>query len=46
VKKIMGDEFTAKDFRAWAGTLVAAVKLAELGATEDVKQPRRTCSRR
>jgi DNA topoisomerase-1 len=38
VKEVMGDEFTPKDFRTWAGTLIAAVKLAELGATEDVKQ--------
>ncbi len=38
IKEIMGGEFTAKDFRTWAGTLIAAVKLAELGATEDVKQ--------
>jgi DNA topoisomerase-1 len=38
VKEVMGDEFTPKDFRTWAGTLFAAVKLAELGATKDVKQ--------
>jgi DNA topoisomerase-1 len=38
IKEVMGGEFTAKDFRTWAGTLIAAVKLAELGATEDVKQ--------
>jgi DNA topoisomerase-1 len=31
VKPVMGDEFTPKDFRTWAGTLIAAVKLAELG---------------
>jgi DNA topoisomerase-1 len=31
VKRVMGDEFTPKDFRTWAGTLIAAVKLAELG---------------
>jgi DNA topoisomerase-1 len=37
VKEVMGPQFTAKDFRTWAGTLVAAVKLAELGATEDLK---------
>ncbi len=37
VKEVIGGEFTAKDFRTWAGTLVAAVKLAELGATEDPK---------
>jgi DNA topoisomerase-1 len=38
VKEVVGEEFTTKDFRTWAGTLTAAVKLAELGATEDVKQ--------
>lgn len=38
VKEVMGSEFTAKDFRTWAGTLIAALKLAELGATEDLKQ--------
>jgi DNA topoisomerase-1 len=32
----MGEEFTPKDFRTWAGTLIAAVKLAELGVTEDL----------
>jgi DNA topoisomerase I len=37
VKEVMGPDFTAKDFRTWAGTLVAAVKLAELGATENLK---------
>lgn len=35
VKEVMGEEFSPKDFRTWAGTLLAAVKLAELGATED-----------
>jgi DNA topoisomerase-1 len=35
VKEVMGPEFTPKDFRTWAGTLIAAVTLAELGATED-----------
>ncbi len=29
---IAGDEFTAKDFRTWAGTLAAAQALDELGA--------------
>ena len=38
VKEVMGPEFTLKDFRTWAGTLIAAVTLAELGATEDLKQ--------
>jgi DNA topoisomerase-1 len=38
IKEVIGEEFTAKDFRTWAGTLIAAVKLAQLGATQDVKQ--------
>jgi DNA topoisomerase I len=38
LKEVMGEEFTPKDFRTWAGTLFAAVKLAELGATEDFEQ--------
>jgi DNA topoisomerase-1 len=38
IKEVMGPEFTPKDFRTWAGTLVAAVKLAELGAEEDEKK--------
>ena len=38
VKEVMGEEFTPKDFRTWAGTLIAAVNLAELGATEDLDQ--------
>lgn len=37
VKEVMSSEFTAKDFRTWAGTLIAAVKLAEIGAIEDLK---------
>jgi DNA topoisomerase I len=37
VKEVMGPEFTPKDFRTWAGTLIAAVKLAEVGATDDPK---------
>ena len=36
VKEVIGEVFMAKDFRTWAGTLVA-LKLAELGATEDLK---------
>lgn len=28
IKKIMGDDYSAKDFRTWGGTLLAAVELA------------------
>ena len=31
VKEVVSEEFTAKDFKTWIGTLVVAVKLAELG---------------
>ena len=37
IKEVMGNEFSPKDFRTWAGTLIAALKLAELGAAEDEK---------
>jgi DNA topoisomerase-1 len=36
VTEIMREEFTPKDFRTWAGTLIAAVKFAELGVAEDL----------
>jgi DNA topoisomerase-1 len=32
--EIAGEEFTAKDFRTWAGTLLCALCLAETGAAE------------
>ncbi len=32
LRKISGDDFTAKDFRTWAGTVLAAVALREIGA--------------
>jgi DNA topoisomerase I len=34
IREHMGDEFTAKDFRTWGGTLLAAVSLAEHGVEE------------
>jgi DNA topoisomerase I len=34
IREHMGDEFTAKDFRTWGGTLTAAVALAEHGVVE------------
>lgn len=37
-KEVMGDEFTAKDFRTWAGTLLAALKLAEVGPITEPKK--------
>ena len=37
----MGEEFTAKDFRTWGGTLLAAVALAERGPVETVGEQKR-----
>lgn len=37
IRQVMGEEFSAKDFRTWAGTLLAAVALDELGLSEDPK---------
>ncbi len=38
VKEAMGPEFSVKDFRTWAGTVAAAVALAELGPAATQKQ--------
>ena len=34
IQEHMGEEFTAKDFRTWGGTLTAAIALAEHGVPE------------
>src|SRR3954453_19098804 len=34
IRQHMGEEFTAKDFRTWGGTLIAAIALAEHGVAE------------
>jgi DNA topoisomerase I len=36
--EITGEDFTAKDFRTWAGTVLAAMALTALGAFETKKQ--------
>src|SRR4029079_16762503 len=41
VREYLGEDFTAKDFRTWGGTLVAAVALAEHGPAETETEPRR-----
>lgn len=38
IKEIMGEEFSAKDFRTWAGTMIAAGILDELGICEKKQQ--------
>ena len=39
IREVMGEEFSAKDFRTWAGTMIAAIALDELGVVnmEDQK---------
>ena len=41
LQKISGEEFTAKDFRTWAGTVMAAVALNEVGAFENKTQAKK-----
>ena len=38
IKEVMGERFSAKDFRTWAGTLVCACALARVG-TERAEKP-------
>jgi DNA topoisomerase I len=37
----LGEEYTAKDFRTWGGTLLAATELARHGPAEDEHRARR-----
>ncbi len=41
LREISGEEFTAKDFRTWAGTLLAARALAECEPSRGVRQSKR-----
>ena len=41
IKEIMGENFSAKDFRTWAGTLICACALARIGAEDGEKPPAR-----
>ena len=38
----MGEDFTAKDFRTWGGTLIAASELARRGSAADEREAART----
>jgi DNA topoisomerase I len=38
LRKITGEDFTAKDFRTWAGTVLAAIALSAAGEFETKKQ--------
>jgi len=41
IQEYMGEEFTAKDFRTWGGTLMAAIALAEHGVAETETESKR-----
>ena len=41
IQEHMGEEFTAKDFRTWGGTLLAAIAFAEHGVAESETQAKR-----
>lgn len=45
LREIAGEEFSAKDFRTWAGTVLAAVALRELGASETKKEGKKNLVR-
>jgi DNA topoisomerase-1 len=38
IQEVMGPEFSAKDFRTWAGTMIAAIALDELGVVKEADQ--------
>jgi DNA topoisomerase I len=42
IQEHMGEDFTAKDFRTWGGTLVAAIELAEAAPAESETAQKRT----
>src|SRR6185503_9424369 len=43
--EIAGQEFTAKDFRTWAGSLLAAMQLTEAGCADTVTEAKSTIAR-
>jgi DNA topoisomerase-1 len=45
IKEHMGEDFSAKDFRTWAGTVAAAVALDEVGPIEGARERQRAVAR-
>lgn len=41
IKETVGEKFSAKDFRTWAGTIICACSLARAGTEVDEKLPQR-----
>lgn len=42
IKQIMGDQFSAKDFRTWGGTLLATAELAAAERSESLAERKKT----
>ena len=38
IRDVMGEDFSAKDFRTWAGTIIAAMALDEIGVVSEEDQ--------
>jgi DNA topoisomerase I len=45
LREVAGEEFTAKDFRTWAGTVLAALALAEVASFASKREVRRNITR-
>jgi DNA topoisomerase-1 len=45
LQEIAGEEFTAKDFRTWAGTVLAALALQEVATFESTREAKRNITR-
>ncbi|MDQ3854941.1 MAG: DNA topoisomerase IB [Chloroflexota bacterium] len=45
IRQVMGPGLSAKDFRTWAGTLIAAEMLADIGPAEHERQAKRNIAR-
>ena len=45
IHEVIGEEFTAKDFRTWGGTLTAAIAFAERGVPETATEAKKTVAR-
>jgi DNA topoisomerase-1 len=44
IREFMGEEFSAKDFRTWGGTLLAAIAFAERGVPETETEAKRNAA--
>jgi DNA topoisomerase-1 len=45
IKEVMGEDYSAKDFRTWAGTVAAAVALSQVGPIDGARARQRAVAR-